>query len=169
MRVLGITGWSGSGKTRLVTRLLPELTGRGYVVSTIKHAHHDFDVDTPGKDSYEHRAAGATEVLVSSARRWALMHEAGDDDEPDLAALLARMSPVDLVLVEGFKRESHEKIEVRRAGNDRPPLYPDDAKVVAVASDHELPDAGRPVLDLNDTAAVADFIITHCGLTPTGE
>lgn len=166
MRVLGITGWSGSGKTRLVTRLLPELTRRGFVVSTIKHAHHDFDVDTPGKDSYEHRAAGATEVLVSSARRWALMHEVRGDDEPNLEALLSRMSPVDLVLVEGFKHEGHEKIEVRRMDNERPPLFPNDDMVIAVASDHLLPDAGRPVLDLNDTRAIADFVVAHCGLAP---
>jgi molybdopterin-guanine dinucleotide biosynthesis protein B len=164
MRVLGITGWSGSGKTRLVTRLIPALTARGLVISTIKHAHHDFDVDTPGKDSYEHRAAGATEVLVSSVRRWALMHEVRGDAEPGLDGLLARMSPVDLVLVEGFKHEGHEKIEVRRTGNDRPPLYPNDDKVIAVASDHPLPDAAPPVLDLNDTTLIADFVVDHCGL-----
>lgn len=164
MKVLGITGWSGSGKTTLVTRLLPDLAARGLTISTIKHAHHDFDVDTPGKDSYEHRAAGATEVIVSSARRWALMHELRETPEPTLDKLLEHMSSVDLVLVEGFKREGHEKIEVRRAQNERPPLYPDDDKVVAIASDTPLEDAGRPVLDLDDTRAIADFIVDHCGL-----
>ncbi len=164
MNVLGITGWSGSGKTTLVTRLLPDLTARGLVVSTIKHAHHDFDVDTPGKDSYEHRAAGATEVLVSSGRRWALMHELRDAAEPNLEGLLRHMSPVDLVLVEGFKREGHEKIEVRRAENERPALYPSDDQVIAVASDKPLPDAGRPVLDLADAQGIADFIVDHFGL-----
>ncbi len=164
MKVLGITGWSGSGKTTLVTRLLPDLAARGLAVSTIKHAHHDFDVDTPGKDSYEHRAAGATEVIVSSARRWALMHEMRDAPEPTLKDLLGHMSLADLVLVEGFKREGHEKIEVRRAQNERPPLYPHDDKVVAIASDTPLADADRPVLDLDDTRAIADFIVGHCGL-----
>jgi len=164
MKVLGITGWSGSGKTTLVTRLLPDLAARGLIISTIKHAHHDFDVDTPGKDSYEHRAAGATEVIVSSARRWALMHELRDTAEPTLDELLNHMSPVDLVLVEGFKREGHEKIEVRRAQNERPALYLDDEQVVAIASDAPLTDAGRPVLDLDDTRAIADFIVGHCGL-----
>jgi molybdopterin-guanine dinucleotide biosynthesis protein B len=164
MKVLGITGWSGSGKTTLVTRLLPDLAARGLATSTIKHAHHDFDVDTPGKDSYEHRAAGATEVIVSSARRWALMHELRDTPEPTLEELLSHMSPVDLVLIEGFKREGHEKIEVRRAENERPPIYPDDDKVIAIASDMPLADAGRPVLDLDDTRAIADFIVGHCGL-----
>lgn len=164
MKVLGITGWSGSGKTTLVTRLLPDLTARGFAVSTIKHAHHDFDVDTPGKDSYEHRAAGATEVIVSSARRWALMHELRDAPEPTLDDLLGHMSDVDLVLVEGFKRENHQKIEVRRAENERPPLFPDDDQVIAIASDRPLQNAGRPVLDLDDTRAIADFIVDHCGL-----
>lgn len=164
MKVMGITGWSGSGKTTLVTRLLPDLTARGLVVSTIKHAHHDFDVDTPGKDSYEHRAAGATEVLVSSARRWAMMHELNDAPEPSLDELLSHMSRADLVLVEGFKREGHEKIEVRRAENERPPLFPDDHRVIAIASDTPVPDAGRPVLDLGDTRAIADFIVAHCEL-----
>ena len=164
MKVLGITGWSGSGKTTLVTRLLPDLTARGLAISTIKHAHHDFDVDTPGKDSYEHRAAGATEVMVSSARRWALMHEIRNRPEPTLDDLINHMSPVDLVLIEGFKREGHEKIEVRRGDIERPPLYPDDDQVIAIASDKPLADAGRPVLALDDTRAIADFIVGHCGL-----
>jgi molybdopterin-guanine dinucleotide biosynthesis protein B len=166
MNVLGIAGWSGSGKTTLVTRLLPVLTARGFKVSTLKHAHHNFDVDQPGKDSYEHRAAGATEVLVASARRWALMHELRGEAEATLEQLLRPLRPVDLVLVEGFKREHHDKIEVRRRGARRPPLYPHDDSVVAVASDHPLPDAGRPVFDLEDIGAIADFICAHCGLVP---
>jgi molybdopterin-guanine dinucleotide biosynthesis protein B len=163
---MGISGWSGSGKTTLVTRLLPELVARGLTVSTVKHAHHEFDVDTPGKDSYEHRAAGASEVLVASAKRWALMHEHRDEagPEPRLDELLARLGEADLVLVEGFKHEGHDKIEVCREGSRREPLYPNDRSVVAVASDRPLPDAGRPVLDLDDASAVADFICRHCGL-----
>lgn len=166
MKVMGISGWSGSGKTTLVTRLLPLLVARGFRVSTLKHAHHDFDVDTPGKDSYEHRAAGASEVLVASAKRWALMHEHRDEagPEPRLDELLVRLGEVDLVLVEGFKHEGHDKIEVCREGTRRGPLYPGDRSVVAVASDRPLPDAGRPVLDLDDTEAIADFICRHCGL-----
>jgi len=164
VKVMGIAGWSGSGKTTLVTRLLPLLVERGLRVSTIKHAHHDFDVDTPGKDSWRHRAAGAHEVLVASSRRWALMHEHGDATEPALEDLLARLGDADLVLVEGFKRERHDKIEVRRAGARRPPLYPDDETVVAVASDQPLPDAVQPVLDLDDVTAIADFICRHCAL-----
>jgi len=168
MKVIGIAGWSGAGKTTLVTRLLPELIGRGLSVSTLKHAHHDFDVDTPGKDSYEHRAAGAREVLVASSRRWALMHELGPEPEPALDTLLARLGPVDLVLVEGFKRSRHDKIEVRRSGNDKPALYPDDRSVIAVASDRPLADARCPVLALDDAAAIADFILAHCGLEGGG-
>lgn len=164
MKIFGLAGWSGSGKTTLVCRLIPELTGRGVGVSTIKHAHHDFDVDQPGKDSYEHRHAGATEVLVTSANRWALMHELRGAAEPTLDQLLAKLGPVDLVLVEGFKTEGHDKIEVVRTGSRHPPLYPTTPSVVAVASDRPLPDAARPVLDLDDTAAIADFIAAHCGL-----
>jgi len=166
VKVIGISGWSGSGKTTLVTRLLPVLVERGLRVATVKHAHHDFDVDTPGKDSYEHRAAGASEVLVASAKRWALMHEHRDEAEaePRLDELLPRLGEADLVLVEGFKHEGHDKIEVCREGSRRAPLYPGDRSVVAVASDRPLGDAGRPVLDLDDVQAIADFICRHCGL-----
>jgi len=164
MKVLGIAGWSGSGKTTLVTRLLPVLIARGISVSTVKHAHHQFDVDQQGKDSFRHREAGAREVLVSSARRWALMAELRDHAEPSLSQLLAKLGPVDLVLVEGFKQEGHDKIEVCRAAADKPPLYPGNASVVAVASDRALPDAGRPVLALDDLEAIADFIVAHCAL-----
>ncbi|MCR9257559.1 MAG: molybdopterin-guanine dinucleotide biosynthesis protein B [Alphaproteobacteria bacterium] len=158
-RVLGIAGWSGSGKTTLVTALIPALLARGLTVSTLKHAHHNFDVDKPGKDSYEHRTAGATEVLVSSANRWALMHENRDGGEATLDDLIARMSPVDLILVEGWKTGTHPKIEVYRPSVGKPPLYPDSDSVVAVASDAPLPDFTGPVLDINDIETVTDFIV----------
>lgn len=168
MKVFGLAGHSGSGKTTLMVKLLPELVSRGLRVSTIKHAHHDFDVDTPGKDSYEHRAAGATEVMVSSANRWALMHEHRGGPEADLDGLIARMSPVDLILVEGFKREDHAKIEVVRDAAAKPVLAPNDPFVVAIASDQLLTGIEVPLLDLDDVGAVADFIIEYCGLAAQG-
>lgn len=158
MRVFGLAGWSGSGKTTLMCRLIPSLVERGHRVSTIKHAHHAFDVDKPGKDSYEHRAAGATEVLVGSATRFALMHELRGAPEPELGDLLARMESVDFVLIEGFKRTHHPKLEVYRSAVGKPPLWPTDEAVVAVASDAALPDCPRPVLALDDIAAIADLI-----------
>jgi molybdopterin-guanine dinucleotide biosynthesis protein B len=159
MKVIGLAGWSGAGKTTLLARLIPELIGRGLTVSTLKHAHHAFDIDTPGKDSWTHREAGATEVLISSGRRFALLHELRGAPEPALPELLARLSPVDLVLVEGFKRGSHPKLEIFRAENGKPPIHPDDPAVVAVASDVPLPSAGVPVLDLDDIAAIADIVV----------
>lgn len=167
--VLGIAGWSGSGKTTLVRALIPALTGRGLRVSTIKHAHHNFDVDKPGKDSYEHRQAGASEVLVSSANRWALMHEHRGAPEPTLWELLPKLAPVDLVLVEGFKQEGHDKLEVYRPALGKPMLADDDPHVVAIASDEALPAARVPVLDLNDVEAVAGFVVRHCGLSTKAE
>jgi molybdopterin-guanine dinucleotide biosynthesis protein B len=164
MKVLGITGWSGSGKTTLLSGLIPALVKRGYHVSTIKHAHHAFDVDTPGKDSYEHRKAGATEVLVSSAKRWALMHEHRGAPEPGLEDLIAQMSPVDLLIVEGFKRDSHEKIEVFRRAVGKSLLAREDPRIVGIASDGPVPEVDRPLLDLNDIEAIADFVVAHCGL-----
>ncbi|MFZ0552202.1 MAG: molybdopterin-guanine dinucleotide biosynthesis protein B [Steroidobacteraceae bacterium] len=158
-RVLGIVGWSGSGKTTLITRLIPVLTSRGIRVATLKHAHHKFDVDQPGKDSYEHRKAGACEVIVSSARRWVQMHELGDGAEATLRELLAKVSPCDLILVEGFKMESHPKLEVFREAAGTPPLHPDDRRIVAIASDHPFPDAGVPVVDLNYIPAVASLVL----------
>ncbi|SRR5579871_96408 len=155
MRVLGIIGWSGAGKTTLIVRLIPVLAGQGLKVATVKHAHHAFDVDVPGKDSYEHRQAGACEVLVCSAVRWAQMHELRGAPQPTLAELLARISPCDLVLIEGFKREAHPKLEVFRPALGQPPLYPGDPSVVAVASDAALPGLALPLVDLNDPAAVA--------------
>lgn len=158
-RVLGIVGWSGSGKTTLITRVIPLLGARGIRVATLKHAHHKFDVDQPGKDSYEHRKAGACEVIVSSARRWVQMHEIGEGPEATLAQLLAKVSPCDLILVEGFKTESHPKLEVFREAAGKPPLHPHDPRIVAIASDHPFADVAIPVVDLNDIAAVADLVL----------
>jgi molybdopterin-guanine dinucleotide biosynthesis adapter protein len=160
-RVLGIAGWSGSGKTTLITKLIPLLAGRGVRVATLKHAHHAFDVDTPGKDSYEHRKAGACEVIVSSARRWVQMHEVGDGTEATLAQLLTRLSPCNLVLVEGFKTEQHPKLEVFRRAVGKTPLHPEDKRIVAIASDESFPDAGIPTVDINDIAAVAEVILAR--------
>ena len=154
MKVLGLAGWSGAGKTTLLAKLIPELIRRGITVSTMKHAHHAFDVDTPGKDSYVHREAGATEVLVSSTRRWALMHELRGAAEPRLPELLAKMAKVDLVIVEGFKREQHRKIEVHRAANAKPLLFPDDPGIVGIATDTAI-DSALPTAHLDDVAAVA--------------
>ncbi|MGN6569789.1 MAG: molybdopterin-guanine dinucleotide biosynthesis protein B [Pseudolabrys sp.] len=159
MRIIGLAGWSGSGKTTLITKLIPRLTGRGLRVSTLKHAHHGFDLDQPGKDSFMHRTAGATEVIVSSARRFAVLHELRDEPEWNLPALVAKMSPVDLVLVEGFKRDAFPKIEIHRAANGKPLIQPDDAYVVAVAADTALPQAKVPVIDLNDIDAIADLVL----------
>jgi molybdopterin-guanine dinucleotide biosynthesis adapter protein len=157
-KVLGIVGWSGSGKTTLITKLIPLLASRGLRVATLKHAHHAFDVDQPGKDSYEHRKAGASEVIVSSSRRWVQMHEVGDGAEATLAELLGRLSPCDVVLIEGFKTEGHPKMEVYRRANAKDPLHPTDGRIVAIASDSAFPDARVPVVDLNDTEAVADLV-----------
>ena len=156
MRVIGLAGWSGAGKTTLLRKLIPLLGRRGWQVSTLKHAHHSFDVDQPGKDSWEHRQAGAREVLVASSARWALMRELRADAEPALPELLAHMSPVDLVLVEGFKRDRHPKVEVHREANGKPLLYPDDASIVAIASDAALPGLALPLHHLDDIEAIAD-------------
>jgi molybdopterin-guanine dinucleotide biosynthesis protein B len=167
MHVIGLAGWSGAGKTTLLRRLIPILAAQGLQVSTLKHAHHSFDVDQPGKDSWEHRQAGAREVLVASSTRWALMHELRDSAEPPLAALLARMCPVDLVLVEGFKRDRHPKIEVHRAANAKPLLYPGDRSIVAIASDVVPPDLTIPRYDLDDIEAIAD-LVQSCALPIDG-
>lgn len=159
MRIIGLAGWSGSGKTTLLTKVIPCLTARGKRVSTLKHAHHAFDVDRPGKDSFEHRSAGATEVLVVSGNRWALMHELRGAPEPELPQLLAKLSDVDLVLVEGFKREPFPKLEIHRVENGKPLLHPDDHWIVAIASDTPLPDATVPVVDLNDIERIADLLL----------
>ncbi|MGL4637875.1 MAG: molybdopterin-guanine dinucleotide biosynthesis protein B [Beijerinckiaceae bacterium] len=159
MQILGITGWSGAGKTTLILKLIPLLTARGLKVSTLKHAHHMFDVDTPGKDSYEHRAAGATEVLIASENRFALMHELRDAAEPPLEVLLSKLSTVDLVLIEGFKRAPHPKIEVYRAANGKLPLYPANETIKAVASNDPLPDARRPVIALDDVETIVEVAL----------
>ncbi len=164
MRLIGLAGWSGAGKTTLLTRLIPELAARGVGVSTIKHAHHAFDVDRPGKDSYEHRAAGARQVLVASANRWALMTELRGAPEPPLPDLLRQLSPVDLVIVEGFKRDRHPKIEVHRAANGKPWLHPDDPAIVAAATDVALPSAALPHVHLDDIAAIAGLVLDHAVL-----
>jgi molybdopterin-guanine dinucleotide biosynthesis protein B len=164
MKLFGLAGWSGSGKTTLMVRLLPLLIRRGYRVSTMKHAHHGFDVDKPGKDSHSHREAGATEVLVSSATRWALMHENRGAPEPRLEELIQRMTPVDLLIVEGFKSHAHDKLEVYRAANGKPLMAPADSHIVAVASDGPIPGLDRPRLDLDDVEAIAQFIARHCRL-----
>jgi molybdopterin-guanine dinucleotide biosynthesis adapter protein len=159
MRAIGLAGWSGAGKTTLILKLIPELSRRGLSVSTLKHAHHAFEVDEPGKDSFEHRAAGAREVLVASERRWALMHELRGAREPGLAELLRRLSPVDLVIVEGFKRSAHPKVEVHRAANGKPFLFPELENVRAILADCPVPDAPAPVIALDDIAAVADQVL----------
>jgi len=157
MKVIGLAGWSGAGKTTLLTRLIPHLIAQGLRVSVIKHAHHKFDVDVPGKDSWLHRQAGAEEVLVASGTRWALMHELRGAAEPVLAELLAKMSPVDLVVVEGYKAGPHYKIEVHRAGNGKPLLFPDDPGIVGIASDVDI-ETALPRVHLDNVPAVATLI-----------
>jgi molybdopterin-guanine dinucleotide biosynthesis protein B len=164
MKVFGLAGWSGSGKTTLLVRLIPALVARGLSVSTIKHAHHAFDVDRPGKDSHSHRLAGAREVMVSSANRFALMHELRGAPEPTVEELVARMSPVDLLLIEGFKHHAHDKLEVHRPALGKPLLAPGDPRVVAVASDAPLEGLPVPRLPLDDIEAVAGFVVDRCGL-----
>ena len=161
MRIFGLAGWSGSGKTTLMTALIPELVFRGVTVSTLKHAHHAFDVDQPGKDSWRHRQAGAREVMVSSQNRWALMHELRGAPEPSFDELVRRISPVDLLLVEGFKRHPHPKIEVYRSSLGKPLLHSDDPFVVAIASDEVLPELPLPWLPLSDAGAIAAFILAY--------
>jgi molybdopterin-guanine dinucleotide biosynthesis protein B len=158
VRLIGLAGWSGSGKTTLLAKLLPELIARGRTVSTLKHAHHEFDIDKPGKDSHTHRLAGAREVLISSARRWALMHELRGEPELALPELLRHLSPVDLVIVEGYKTQSHPKLEVHRAVVGKPLLYPGDPNVVALASDTRPSNLALPFADLNDIEAIADLV-----------
>ena len=156
MRIIGLAGWSGSGKTTLVTKVIPVLVRRGLKVATVKHAHHEFDTDQPGKDSWLHRQAGASEVAIVSSRRWAVVHELGGEPEPLLEDMLQKLSPVDLVIVEGFKRHAHPKLEVYRAAVGKPLLHPDDDCIVAIATDAPLPQASVPVLMLDDIEAVAD-------------
>ena len=163
--VFGITGWKNSGKTQLVASLVAEFTARGLKVSTVKHAHHGFDIDKPGTDSFRHREAGAVEVALVSGRRWALMHELKEEDEPPLEDVLERLAPCDLILIEGYKSEPHPKIEARRTeASERGPLAVSDPNILAIATDHNLPDEVLPVFHLDDIAAMANFIETHLGL-----
>jgi molybdopterin-guanine dinucleotide biosynthesis protein MobB len=161
MRIIGLAGWSGSGKTTLITKLLPRLIARGQRVSTLKHAHHGFDLDQPGKDSFMHRQAGATEVVVSSAKRFALLHELREEAEWDLPSLLSKFTAVDLVLVEGFKRDAFPKLEIHRAENGKPLIHPADPHIVAIAADTPLPQAKIPVIDLDDIERIADVLLKH--------
>ena len=161
MRIIGLAGWSGSGKTTLITKVIPRLIARGLTVSTLKHAHHGFDLDQPGKDSFFHRAAGATEVVISSAKRFAILHELRGEPEWDLPELVGKVSPVDLVLVEGYKRDPFPKLEVHRAANGKPLIQPEDPHIVAIATDVALPDAQVPLVDLDDIEAIADLLLKH--------
>jgi len=163
MKLFGVVGWKNAGKTGLMERLVADITARGITVSTVKHAHHTFDVDHPGKDSFRHRAAGASEVLLSSRNRVAVMQELRDGPEPTLAQLLTRLRPVDLVLIEGYKRDAHPKVEAHRAQTGNPLIAPDDPSIRAIASDVLL-DSDRPVFDLDDTVAIADFILAQVDL-----
>ncbi len=162
MRIVGLAGWSGSGKTTLVTKVIPVLVGRGLKVATVKHAHHEFDTDQPGKDSWLHRRAGAGEVAIVSSRRWAIVHELGEgpqqEPEPPLADMLAKLSAVDLVIVEGFKRHAHPKLEIYRAVIGKPLLHPDDDCIVAIASDAALPQVELPVVMLDDIETIANIL-----------
>jgi molybdopterin-guanine dinucleotide biosynthesis adapter protein len=161
MRIIGLAGWSGAGKTTLLAKVIPCLVARGVRVSTLKHAHHEFDLDQPGKDSHTHRIAGATEVLIGSANRWAIQHELRGANEPTLTDLLARLSPVDLVIIEGYKREPQPKLEVYRAAVGKPLLHPDDPCIVAIASDVPLPQARVPRIDLDDVEAVVALMLAR--------
>ena len=158
MKVIGLAGWSGAGKTTLLARIIPHFLNEGLRVSVIKHAHHSFDVDVPGKDSWVHRQSGAAEVLVSSGQRWALMHELRGAGEPRLPELLAKLAPVDLVVIEGFKREPHRKIEVYRAANAKPLLFPDDPGVVGIATDTAI-ETTLPTAHLDDIEAIAAMML----------
>lgn len=165
MQVFGLAGWSGAGKTTLMVELVQRISRQGIRVSTIKHAHHAFDIDRPGKDSHRHREAGATEVMVTSAARWALMHEIREEAEPSLAELLAHMTPVDLLLIEGFKTQDYDKLEIHRPVLGKPMLWQDDSRIVAVASDVALTDLPLPRFDLGDPAAIVQFILNRTGLS----
>ena len=166
-RIFGITGWKNSGKTTLTEKLVTELVRRGWTVSTVKHAHHEFDIDKPGADSFRHRQAGATEVAIVSGVRWALMHELRGEDEPTLETILSRLAPCDIVLVEGYKREAHKKIDTRRLdAKERSPLSAGDPHIVAIASDFAVTGESLPVFDLDDAGGIADFIERATGLKP---
>ena len=166
MKVFGFAGWSGSGKTTLIEQLIPRFVMRGLTVSLIKHAHHNFDIDRPGKDSYRHREAGCKEVMVGSAHRWVIMHELRGAPEPTLEEQIARMGPCDLLLVEGFKFDPIPKLEIFRAANGKPTLHPDDPHIVAIATDRPF-ESRLPQFGLNDYDAIAEFVLLHLGLVRT--
>ena len=174
MKIFGLVGWSGSGKTTLVKALLPELIRRGFTVSTMKHTHHNFDIDKKGKDSFEHRMAGAKEVLITGASRWAILHENRNTPEPSIEQLLKRMEDVDLVLIEGFKTHSHQKLEVFRPAVGKPLLAGEDQSIIGVASNvqksdlADLNDKNIIFINLDDIKAVADFIVEKTGLEVWG-
>lgn len=164
-KIFGFAGWSGSGKTTLVKAVIPALIDRGLTVSTIKHTHHNFDIDKPGKDSYEHRAAGAHEVVITGSNRWALLHENRGELEPDIDFLLGRMADVDLVLIEGFKSYPHPKLEVYRPEVGKPILCADDSSIVAIATNAVI-DTEIPQLPIDDIEVISDFVMTYCGFVP---
>lgn len=164
-RLFGVTGWKNSGKTGLTVRIVEELTRRGWRVSTVKHAHHEFDIDRENTDSWRHRHAGAGEVAIVSGKRWALMHELRGDREPSLDEILERMAPCDVVIIEGYKREGHPKIEARRLeSRSRAPLAAEDPAIIAIAADHPVEEKHLPVFDLDDTGAITDFVEEQVGL-----
>lgn len=160
----GIAGFKNSGKTTLVERLVKEMTSRGLRVSTVKHSHHRFDLDQPGRDTFRHREAGALEVAIVSSRRWAIMHELHDEEEPPLTEILGKLAPCDLVLVEGYKFDQLPKIEIRDIGLDHRELAGEDSNIVAIAASGHLDDTILPVFDRDDIGAVSDFILSHCGV-----
>jgi molybdopterin-guanine dinucleotide biosynthesis protein B len=162
MKIYGVTGWKNSGKTGLMERLVADMTDRGLSVSTIKHAHHSFDVDHPGKDSHRHRVAGAQEVLLASSLRFVLMHEIGDGQEPSLDELMTKLEPVDILLIEGYKANSHPKIEVHRSQTGQPLIALNDSTIRAVASNADIT-LDRPVFDLDDTRSISEFILAEVG------
>lgn len=166
-KVIGVAGFKNAGKTTLVERLVRELTGRGFRIATVKHAHHSFDIDHEGRDSFRHRQAGASEVAVISGQRWAIIHELRGEAEPSFTAILAKLDPCDLVIVEGYKYGTHEKIEVRNLGLDHPRLAGEDPSIVAIAANGEIADAPVPVFDRDHVEALADFIIKHMELART--
>ena len=158
-KIIGITGWKNSGKTTLTERLVAELVSRGFRIATVKHAHHEFDIDHEGRDSFRHRKAGASEVAVVSSKRWALIHELAGESEPPLDTVIGKLAPCDLIIVEGYKREGHPKIEVRRQGaKESAPLAPDDPSIIAIASDIDIGSQNLPVFHLDDAAAIVDFV-----------
>ena len=166
MKIIGVAGFKNAGKTTLVERLVRELTGRGYRIATVKHAHHSFDIDHEGRDSFRHRHAGAREVAVISGQRWAIIHELRNEAEPSFASILEKLAPADLVIVEGYKHGSHDKIEVRNLALDHPKLAGEDPTIVAIAANGAVSDAQVPVFDRDHVEALADFIITHMRLDP---